>query len=238
VGENLSGGFRNVSHTSKKYIRNRTKRPASPLPIPDAVEALRKFEGAKFDETVELAVKLGIDPKNTSQNIRGSFSLPHGIGKEVRVIAFADGDAAKAAQEAGAAAVGAEDLAKRILDGWLDFDVAVAHPSMMRHVGRLGRILGPQGKMPSPKSGTVTDSVGQAVKEFKAGKVEFRSDEGGNVHVAVGKKSFPPDHIVENVRAFLDHVKTLRHSSVKGNFLQKASLSATMSPGVPLVIGG
>ena len=225
-----------MSRPSKKYERNRTKLPQASVTVAEAVSVLKKLEGAKFDETVELAVKLGIDPKNTSQAVRGSFPLPHGIGKEVRVIAFAEGDAAKAAKEAGASVVGSEDLAKKILDGWMDFDVAVAHPAMMRHVGKLGRVLGPQGKMPSPKSGTVTDNIGQAVREFKAGKVEFRSDDGGNVHVVVGKKSFPADHLVDNVQAFLDHLKALRHSSVKGNFISTANLSATMSPGVPLTV--
>jgi len=223
---------------SRKYERNVGKRPETAVPVPEAVALLKKFEGAKFDETVELAVKLGIDPKNTSQTVRGAFSLPHGVGKESRVIAFADGEAAKAAKEAGAVEVGSEDLAKKILDGWLEFDVAVAHPSMMRHVGKLGRVLGPQGKMPSPKSGTVTDNIGQAVREFKAGKVEFRSDDGGNVHVIVGKKSFPPDQLTANVNAFLDHLRGMRHASVKGNYFVKATLSATMSPGILLTVAG
>ncbi|MBI4606401.1 MAG: 50S ribosomal protein L1 [Planctomycetes bacterium] len=225
-----------MSHASKKYQRNCTKRPQSPVTVAEGVGILKKLEGAKFDETVELAVKLGIDPKNTSHAVRGSYSLPHGIGKEMRVIVFADGDAAKAAKAAGALEVGAEDLAKKILDGWMEFDVAIAHPAMMRHVGKLGRVLGPQGKMPSPKSGTVTDNIGPAVREFKAGKVEFRSDDGGNVHCVVGKKSFPPEHLVANVDAFLDHLRTLRHASVKGNFISKVTLSATMSPGVPIAV--
>jgi large subunit ribosomal protein L1 len=227
-----------MAHESKKYQRNRAKKPENPVPIKEAVTILKKLEGAKFDETVEVAIKLGIEKKNTTQAVRGAFSLPHGIGKEVRVIAFAEGDAAKAAKAAGASEVGGEDLAKKILDGWLDFDVAIAHPAMMRHVGKLGRVLGPQGKMPSPKSGTVTDNIGQAVKEFKAGKVEFRTDDGGNVHCALGKKSFPVDHLVDNVQAFLDHLRTFRHASVKGNYFVKATLSATMSPGIPLVVGG
>lgn len=226
-----------MSH-SKKYVRNRAKTAAEPVAVPEAVGVLKKFEGAKFDETVELSIQLGIDPKNTNQTIRGAFSLPHGIGKKIRVIAFAEGEAAKAAKDAGALIVGAEDLAKKIQDGWLDFDVAIAHPGAMRHVGRLGRILGPQGKMPSPKSGTVTENIGQAVREFAAGKVEFRSDDGGNVHVVVGKKSFAAEHLVENVQAFLDHLRGLRHASVKGAFFQKATLSATMSPGVPLQVSG
>jgi large subunit ribosomal protein L1 len=227
-----------MAHESKKYQRNRGKKPENPVPVKEAVTILKKLEGAKFDETVEVAIKLGIEKKNTTQAIRGAFSLPHGIGKEVRVIAFAEGDAAKAAKAAGATEVGGEDLAKKILDGWLDFDVAIAHPAMMRHVGKLGRVLGPQGKMPSPKSGTVTDNIGQIVKEFRAGKVEFRSDDDGNVHAVVGKKSFPTENLTANVEAFLEHLKTLRHPSVKGNFLVKATLSATMSPGIPVAVVG
>jgi large subunit ribosomal protein L1 len=227
-----------VAHESKKHKRNRERRPAEPLPLAEAVGVVKKFEGAKFDETVELAVKLGIDPKNTAQTVRGSFSLPHGIGKDVRVIAFADGEAAKAATEAGATVVGGEDLAKKIQDGWMDFDVAIAHPAMMRHVGKLGRVLGPQGKMPSPKSGTVTDNVGQAVREFRAGKLEFRNDDGGNVHVMLGKKSFPAEKLAENAQAFLDHLRGIRHTSVKGSFILKATVSATMSPGVPVQVVG
>jgi large subunit ribosomal protein L1 len=225
-----------MAHVSKKYVRNRAKRSADPVSIPEAVATLKKFEGAKFDETVEVSLKLGIDPKNTNQTVRGAFSLPHGIGKEIKVIVFAEGEAAKAAKAAGAMEVGAEDLAKKILDGWLDFDVAIAHPAMMRHVGKLGRVLGPHGKMPSPKSGTVTDNISQVVREFKAGKVEYRNDDGGNVHAVVGKKSFPAEHLVDNVTAFIDHVRTLRHPSVKGNFFVKVTLSATMSPGIALAV--
>ena len=221
---------------SKKYQRNRERTGKDALPLEEAVVLLKKFENAKFDETVEVAVKLGIDPKNTAQTIRGAFSLPHGIGREIRVIAFAEGDAAAAAKEAGAAEVGAEDLAKKIQGGWLDFDVAVAHPSMMRHVGKLGRILGPHGKMPSPKSGTVTDNIGQVVAEFKAGKVEFRNDDGGNVHAAVGKKSFPKEKLVENVAAFLDHLRSIKPAAAKGNYIQRVAISATMSPGVRVAL--
>ncbi|MBN1443271.1 MAG: 50S ribosomal protein L1 [Planctomycetes bacterium] len=225
-----------MAKKSKKYRRNRDKAKTDPLPLPEAVVTLKKFENAKFDETVEVAVKLGIDPKNTAQTIRGAFSLPHGIGRAVRVIAFAEGEAATAAKEAGADEVGAEDLAKKIQGGWMDFDVAVAHPSMMRHVGKLGRILGPHGKMPSPKSGTVTDNIGQVVREFKAGKVEFRNDDGGNVHAVVGKKSFPPEKLVENISAFLDHLRSIKPPAAKGNYVQKIAISATMSPGVRVVV--
>jgi large subunit ribosomal protein L1 len=156
----------------------------------------------------------------------------------VKVIAFADGEAAKAAKEAGAVEVGGEELAKKIIDGWLDFDVAVAHPAMMRHVGKLGRVLGPHCKMPSPKSGTVTENVGPVVAEFRAGKVEFRNDDGGNVHAIVGRKSFPADKLVANLEAFIEHLRALRPPSSKGNFFVKATLSSTMSPGIPLQVAG
>ena len=227
-----------MSRLSKKMVRNREKVPKEPISIAEAVKILKKLEGARFDETVEVALKLGIDPKNSAQLVRGAYSLPHGIGKDVRVIAFAEGDAATAAQEAGADEVGAEDLAKKILDGWMEFDVAVAHPSMMRHVGKLGRVLGPHGKMPSPKSGTVTDKVADAVRDFKAGKVEFRNDNGGNVHAMVGKKSFDEERLTANCEAFIDHIRTLRPASAKGAFLVKGALSSTMSPGIPLSLGG
>lgn len=225
-----------MSQQSKKYRRNAEKLSTAALPVPEAVAALKKFENAKFDETVELAVKLGIDPKNSAQLVRGAFSLPHGIGKNVVVIAFAEGDQAKAAEEAGADEVGGEDLAKKILDGWLDFDVAVAHPSMMRHVGKLGRVLGPHGKMPSPKSGTVTDNVAATVGEFKAGKVEFRNDDYGNIHAVMGKKSFDDQKLVDNVEAFIDHLQALRPAAAKGLYLKKAAIAATMSPGVSILV--
>jgi large subunit ribosomal protein L1 len=227
-----------MSDRSKKFERNRAKCPPAPVPISQAVEILKKFEGAKFDEAIEVSFKLGIDPKNTAQLVRGAISLPHGIGKQVKVIAFADGEAAKAAKEAGAVEVGGEELAKKIIDGWLDFDVAVAHPAMMRHVGKLGRVLGPHGKMPSPKSGTVTENVGPVVAEFRAGKVEFRNDDGGNVHAIVGRKSFPADKLVANLEAFIEHLRALRPPSSKGNFFVKATLSSTMSPGIPLQVAG
>lgn len=217
---------------SKKYRRNAQKTSAEPVALAQAIQVLKSFENAKFDESVEIAVKLGIDVKNTAQSVRGAFSLPHGIGREMRVIAFADGAAAEEAKRAGAIEVGAEDLAKKIQDGWLDFDVAVAHPAMMRHVGRLGRVLGPHGKMPSPKSGTVTENVGEVVAEFRAGKVEFRNDSGGNVHAVIGKKSFPADKISENASAFLEHLQSIKPPSSRGTYIQKVALSTTMGPGV------
>jgi large subunit ribosomal protein L1 len=198
----------------------------------DALEVLMSFPKPKFDETVDLAVRLGVDTKKSDQMVRGSLSLPNGIGKSRSVIVFAEGDAAKDAEAAGADVVGGEELAQRIQDGWTDFDVVIAHPAMMKVAGRLGRVLGPQGKMPSPKSGTVTPKIGQAVAEFKAGKVEFRADSGGNIHVPVGKRSFSSDDLAENITYFMDHIRSLRPSAVKGAFIRKVTVSGTMTPGL------
>jgi len=184
---------------SSRYIEAKSKvDSARDYVIDEALEVLGEINPAKFDETVELHMKLGIDVKKADQNIRGTLSLPHGIGRSVKVIAFAQGEKAEAAKAAGADEVGAEDLAKKIEGGWTDFDIAVASPDMMRFVGRLGRILGPQGKMPSPKSGTVADDVAKAVEEFKAGKIEYRADSSGNLHAPVGKRSFDKDKLKDN----------------------------------------
>ncbi|MCC7137409.1 MAG: 50S ribosomal protein L1 [Planctomycetes bacterium] len=206
--------------------------------IDEALGVLGAFPKAKFDETVELAIRLGTDPGKTDQSIRGSISLPKGIGKARSVVVFAEGELAKQCTEAGAVAVGAADLAKRIEDGWTDFDVAIAHPSMMRFVGKLGKVLGPLGKMPSPKAGTVTDNVVAAVREFRAGKIEFRSDPAGNLHVGLGKRSFAAADLKANIEAFIEHVRGLRPASVKGTFIRKVVLSSTMSPGVILDVQG
>ncbi len=203
----------------------------------EALNLIKSLPAAKFDETVDVVVKLGIDPKKTDQLVRGAVSLPKGLGKSVRVVVFAEGDKARAAEDSGADAVGSEDLAKRIEGGWLDFDVVIASPDMMKHVGKLGKILGPQGKMPSPKSGTVTPDVGSAVREFKAGKVEFRTDAGGNVHAPVGKRSFSVEDLTVNLSAFLDHLTSLRPPAVKGQFLRKISVSTTMGPGAWISYG-
>jgi large subunit ribosomal protein L1 len=203
-------------------------------PVGEAVALLGRFPKAKFDETVELAVRLGVDPKKSDQVVRGSVSLPKGIGKSKSVVVFAEGDPAKEAVEAGADVVGTDDLAKKIAEGWTAFDVCIAHPAMMRHVGKLGKVLGPTGKMPSPKSGTVTDKIGQAVREFKAGKIEFRADAGGNVHAAIGKRSFAEADLLANINHMLDHLRAVRPASVKGVYMRKVSLSSTMSPGVAL----
>lgn len=205
-----------------------------PLGFSDAIELLKKSQAPKFDETVELSVRLGIDVKKSDQMVRGAVSLPRGIGRELRVIAFAKGDKADAAKAAGAFEVGAEEMAKKIQDGWLDFDIVVASPDMMPVVGRLGRVLGPQGKMPSPKSGTVTPDVAKAVTEFKAGKLTFRADAGGVVHAPVGKRSFPTDHLVENIEHMLAFVRTLRPQTSKGAYILGAVLTTSMGPSIAL----
>lgn len=200
----------------------------------EAIKVIKNLPAAKFDETVEIAVRLGIDPKKTDQLVRGAVSLPKGLGKTVKVVVFAEGDKAEAARGAGADLVGSGDLADKILGGWMDFDIVIASPDMMKHVGKLGKVLGPQGKMPSPKSGTVTADVGAAVKEFKAGKVEFRTDAGGNVHAPLGKRSFAVEDLQANLTAFLEHISGMRPPAVKGEFLRKISISTTMGPGLAI----
>ena len=197
----------------------------------EALDLLKSLPAPKFDETVDVVVKLGIDPRKTDQLVRGAVSLPKGLGKSVKVVVFAEGDKATAAQEAGADEVGSADLAEKISGGWMDFDIVIASPDMMKHVGKLGKVLGPQGKMPSPKSGTVTPNVADAVKDFKAGKVEFRTDSGGNVHAPLGKRSFSVEDLHSNLSAFLDHLVSMRPSAVKGDFLRKVCVSTTMGPG-------
>ena len=205
--------------------------------ISEALDLLKSLPAVKFDETVEVAVRLGIDPRKSDQLVRGAVSLPKGLGKDVKVVVFAEGDKAEAATAAGADEVGSEDLAKKIADGWMDFDVVIASPDMMRYVGTLGKVLGPQGKMPSPKSGTVTPDVGKAVSDFKAGKVEFRTDAGGNVHAPFGKRSFPTEDLVTNLTAFLDHLTTMRPAVVKGTFLRRVCVSTSMGPGAVVEYG-
>ena len=198
----------------------------------EALDLLKSLPGPKFDESVEVVVRLGIDPRKTDQLVRGAVSLPNGLGKTIKVVVFAEGDKAEAAREAGADEVGSAELAEKIAGGWMDFDVVITSPDMMKHVGKLGRVLGPQGKMPSPKSGTVTPDVANAVKEFKAGKVEFRTDAGGNVHAAVGKRSFETQALAENLDTFLTHLAGLRPSAVKGAFVKRVALSTSMGPGL------
>ena len=222
---------------SRRHSTNRSKATATdPMSVADAVAALSKFDKAKFDETVEVAIRLGIDAKQTSQAVRGAFSLPHGTGKQLKVVAFCEGADAEAATAAGAIEASGEELTKKIEGGWLDFDVAIAHPSMMRFVGKLGRVLGPQGKMPSPKSGTVTTDVATAVKEFVAGKIEFRNDAGAIIHAPVGRRSFSKEQLQENIDAFLEHVKSLRPAGNKGVFIKRVYIKSTMSPSVPVSV--
>ena len=203
-------------------------------PLEEAVKVLVEAGGAtKFDETVELAVKLGVDPRQADQNVRGTVVLPHGTGKSVRVLVFAKGDKAKEATDAGADHVGAEDLAKKIQEeSWLDFDTAIATPDMMGVVGRLGKVLGPRGLMPNPKVGTVTFDVAKAVREVKAGKVEFRVEKAGIVHVPIGKRSFGAERLLANANALLSSLLRAKPAAAKGNYIQSIAVSATMSPGV------
>jgi large subunit ribosomal protein L1 len=202
------------------------------MPLDQAVALLKKFGNTKFDQSVEIVMRLGVDAKQADQIVRGSIVLPHGIGKSLRVVVFAKGDLAEQAKAAGAEEVGAEELAKKIKDGWTDFDVCIAAPDMMGLVGPLGRVLGPRGLMPSPRAGTVTPEIGKTVKEYKAGKVEFRNDAGGNVHAVVGKLSFGAQQLMENIQSFIHHVMTIKPHTVKGNYLKGMSISATMSPGI------
>jgi large subunit ribosomal protein L1 len=203
-----------------------------PVPLQQAVEILKNFGGRKFDQTVEIHMNLGIDNSQADQIVRGSVVLPHGIGKSQRVVVFAKGDLAKAAEEAGADLVGSDELAKKIKDGWFDFDVCIAAPDMMGMVGPLGKVLGPRGLMPSPRAGTVTADVSKAVKEYKAGKVEFRNDKGGNIHAVVGKLSFDQTKLSENISTFVSYVQSLKPNTVKGTYIKSIAICATMSPSV------
>jgi len=215
---------------TKKFDRDQLFTPTEALALVKAVAP------AKFDETVEIAVRLGVDPRKADQMVRGTVALPSGTGKDVRVAVFAAGEAAQEARDAGADLVGADDLAAEIEKGIFNFDIAIATPDMMPLVGRLGRTLGPRGLMPNPKTGTVTNDVGRAVGEFKGGKVEYRTDRYGNVHVQLGKVSFTPEQLEANFRAVLDELQRAKPASAKGRYLKKISLSSTMGPGVKVDI--
>jgi len=217
---------------SKRYSADAQKASMELLTLADAVQKVKTFGSTKFDQTVECVMHLGIDPKQADQMIRGAISLPNGIGKARKVIAFCDDSDADAAKAAGAIEAGSDELVEKVTGGWMDFDVAIASPKVMGKVGKLGRVLGPQGKMPSPKNGTVTPDVVTAVKEFAAGKVEFRNDAGGNIHAVVGKLSFDPAKLAENTQAFIDHIKKMKPQSLKGAYVKKICLTATMSPSV------
>jgi large subunit ribosomal protein L1 len=210
----------------EKFDRQHLYSPA------EAVALVKELAPAKFDETVELAVRLGVDPRKADQIVRGTLSLPAGTGRTARVIAFAQGDAANEAREAGADEVGADDLVARIEGGFLDFDVAIATPDMMGQVGKLGRVLGPRGLMPNPKTGTVTTDVGKAVTEFKGGRVEYRTDKVGNVHVRVGKTSFTEQQLLQNAHAVIEELMRAKPAASKGRYLRGVTLSSTMGPGV------
>ncbi len=221
---------------SKRYRKAMELMDANKLyPLKSAVEVLVKFPKAKFNETVELSFRLGVDPKQSDQMVRGTVPLPHGSGKTVKVLVFAKpGAAADAARAAGAEYVGYDDLIKKCNEGWADFDIAIATPEAMSEVRKLGKVLGPRGLMPNPKTGTVTDDTAKAVKEVKAGRVEFKIDKAGNVHVPIGKVSFTPQQIAENARAVIDAVIKARPHSAKGIYLESCTLSGTMSPPVRL----
>src|SRR5437870_526971 len=224
-----------MAKRSKRYQKAAARIDrARRYPLDEAIRTLVAEDGhAKFDETVELAVKLGVDPRQADQNVRGTVVLPHGTGKSVRVVVFAKGDKAKEATDAGADHVGADDLAKKIQEEqWLDFDTAIATPDMMGVVGRLGKILGPRGLMPNPKVGTVTFDVGKAVREVKAGKVEFRVEKAGIVHVPIGKRSFGPERLVENAHALLASLWRAKPAAAKGNYMESVAVSTTMGPAV------
>ena len=221
-----------AKNKGKRYRQWLEKVPEGSVGVGDAVNIVREFSGEKFDATIELTMHLGIDPRQADQALRGSLSLPHGIGKARKVIAFCEGEDVEKAAAAGAVEAGGDELIKKIQDGWMDFDVAISTPKMMRSVSRLGRVLGPQGKMPSPKAGTVVEDVATAVTEYAAGKVEYRNDDGGNIHVPVGKASFEPEKLIDNIQAMFGHIKKLRPPAAKGTYIKKVCISATMSPAV------
>ncbi len=219
------------------------------LPLDQAIKTVKELSQVKaekkykqvrprkdWDQTVEIVMNLGIDPKQADQMIRGSISLPKGIGATKRVIAFVEDSDVEAAKEAGAVEAGGDELVKKIQDGWTDFDVAVAHPKMMSKVGKLGRVLGPQGKMPSPKAGTVTPEVTTAVQEYAAGKMEYRNDDGGNIHGVVGKVSFSDEDLKENIDAFISHIRRVRPSAAKGTYIKRVCLKATYTPSVNVAL--
>lgn len=221
---------------SKRYKNDAGKTTKDVLPLSEAIKKLKGFSSAKFDQTVEIVMNLGIDPKQANQMIRGAISLPNGIGKSRRVVAFCEDSDIEACKNAGAVEAGCDELIEKVQGGWMDFDVAIASPKVMGKAGKLGRVLGPQGKMPSPKNGTVTMNVVDAIKEFAAGKVEFRNDSGGNIHAVVGKISFDDKKLSENILEFAGHIKKLKPSAMKGTYIKKVCISATMSPSVQVDI--
>jgi large subunit ribosomal protein L1 len=222
-----------MAKPGKKYTDASRRYDKTTLHEPtEAFTLVKELASRKFDETVEAAFRLGVDPRKADQMLRGTVSLPAGTGKDVRVAVFAAGDAAQEARDAGADVIGADDLVKRVQEGFMDFDVAIATPDLMGQVGRLGRVLGPRGLMPNPKTGTVTTDVGRTVTEFKGGKVEYRTDRHGNVHVPLGKVSFPVENLVKNYSAVLDELLRAKPAAAKGRYIKGISTSSTMGPGV------
>ncbi len=213
-----------------KAMRAKAPEQTAPLPLADAVTLLKTFNTTKFDQTVEIIMRLGIDPKQADQLVRGSIVLPHGIGKTLRVVVFAKGDKIDEAKAAGADEVGGAEMAEKIKGGWTEFDVCIAAPDMMGVVGPLGKVLGPRGLMPSPRAGTVTPDVAKVIKEYKAGKVEFRCDAGGNVHAVVGKMSFDAAKLMDNINAFINFVLHLKPAAVKGQYVKGTVIKGTMTP--------
>jgi large subunit ribosomal protein L1 len=220
--------------SGKKFNAAKQAVPDRAHTVEEAVPLMQKVKFAKFDETVELAMRLGVDPKHADQMVRGTVVLPHGLGKSKKVLAIAGGEKQREAADAGADHVGGEEVVDKIQGGWMDFDAVVATPDMMRAVGKLGKVLGPRGLMPNPKTGTVTMDIGKAVREIKAGKVEFRVDKTGIVHAPVGKVSFPAKNLVENAHALIDSVVKAKPSAAKGKYLRSVTLSSTMGPGITI----
>ncbi len=223
-----------MAKLSKRMKKMEAKLPKTkdPIPLTDAVRILKEFNTTKFDQSVEISMRLGVDPKMADQIVRGSVVLPHGIGKSLKICVFAKGEKAEEAKAAGADFVGGPEIADKIKGGWTDFDVCIATPDMMGVVGPLGRTLGPRGLMPSPRAGTVTPDVTKTIHEYKAGKVEFRNDKGGIVHGVVGKVSFDESKLVENIQSFIQYVISLKPATIKGVYIKSIAISATMSPGI------
>ena len=224
-----------MRYRSKRYREAlKTFDPIKSYELPEAVKLVKGFSVAKYDETVELSFQLGIRPEQANEAVRGTAALPHGSGKKIRVLCFAKGEAQRAAESAGADFVGAEEYIKKIEGGWLDFDAVVAHPDLMRDISKLGKVLGPRGLMPTPKTGTVTPDVAKAIKEIKAGRVEFKSDKTGGLHVICGKKSFSQEALVQNVTSVINAVSIAKPSAAKGDYMKRVHLSASHSPGIKL----